>query len=83
MNPAQSWLWPDRVIGKRESRALREEHNRLVNAHVALVEACKLSRVNVGELAIRLAPTLRPTERKALETWLGELNAALARSNVF
>lgn len=33
-----SWLWPDRVIGKRESRQLREEHNRLVNAHAALVE---------------------------------------------
>lgn len=34
-----SWLWPDRVIGKRESRQLREEHNRLVNSSAALVAA--------------------------------------------
>lgn len=27
----ESWLWPDHVIGKRESRRLREEHNHLVN----------------------------------------------------
>ena len=27
----KTWLWPDRVIGKRESRELREEHNALVN----------------------------------------------------
>jgi len=33
-----SWLWPDRTIGKRESRELREEHNRLVNAYVRLQE---------------------------------------------
>lgn len=25
------WHWPDRVIGKRESRRLREEHNALAN----------------------------------------------------
>ncbi len=28
---AKSWLWPDHVIGKRESRVLRETHNALVN----------------------------------------------------
>jgi hypothetical protein len=32
-----SWLWPDRTIGKRESRQLREEHNALVNSHEELV----------------------------------------------
>lgn len=37
----QSWLWPDRQIGKRESRQLREEHNALVNSHTELLEACK------------------------------------------
>lgn len=32
-----SWLWPDRVIGKRESRQLREEHNATNNLlHEAL-----------------------------------------------
>lgn len=39
--PAQSWLWPDRVIGKRESRTLRDEHNALVNSHADLLEQLK------------------------------------------
>ncbi len=29
----EPWLWPDHVISKRESRALREQHNALVNSH--------------------------------------------------
>lgn len=33
------WLWPDRTIGKRESRALREEHNAAVEEHVKLERA--------------------------------------------
>ena len=37
MSEHKSWLWPDRTIGKRESRELRNEHNALVNSH----EACK------------------------------------------
>jgi hypothetical protein len=28
----RTWLWPDRPIGKRESRQLREEHNKAINA---------------------------------------------------
>lgn len=39
--PAQSWLWPDRVIGKRESRTLRDEHNALVNSHAELLEQAR------------------------------------------
>lgn len=35
---AKSWLWPDRTIGKAESRNLREEHNALVNAHVEAIQ---------------------------------------------
>lgn len=27
------WLWPDHDIGKREGRALREEHNAAVEEH--------------------------------------------------
>ena len=34
-----SWLWPDKVIGKRESRLLRNEHNEAVNLNAELVEA--------------------------------------------
>ena len=35
------FLWPDRVIGKRESRKIREAHNALVNDYHALVEAVR------------------------------------------
>lgn len=38
-NSMTSWLWPDRVICKRESRELRDEHNNLVNIKNKLVEA--------------------------------------------
>lgn len=33
MQTFNAWLWPDRTIGKRESRQLREEHNALLNAY--------------------------------------------------
>ena len=33
------WLWPDRTIGKRESRELREEHNEAINQRADLLEA--------------------------------------------
>lgn len=32
-----TWHWPDHVIGKRESRRLREEHNELANSHYELL----------------------------------------------
>ena len=35
----QSWLWRDRNFGKRESRLLREEHNRTVQQHADLLSA--------------------------------------------
>jgi hypothetical protein len=36
-----SFLWPDHVIGKRESRRIRLEHNKLVNSHAELLELAK------------------------------------------
>ena len=42
---AKSWLWPDHVIGKRESRALREEHNALVNACEPLADPSAFGEV--------------------------------------
>ena len=39
MTAHKSWLWPDRTIGMRESRALREEHNAVVNSHAELLSA--------------------------------------------
>lgn len=37
-NTNTCWLWPDHNIGKRESRRLREEHNRMANEHHCLLE---------------------------------------------
>ena len=44
-----TWHWPDHVIGKRESRRLREEHNALANSHSELV-AVLSQLLNSGEL---------------------------------
>lgn len=41
MEKTQSWLWPNRSIGKRESRLLRDEHNALVNDYVRLLDALR------------------------------------------
>lgn len=45
---AKCWLWPDRTIGKRESRQLREEHNKIVNQHAELLEAVKKCEDAIG-----------------------------------
>ena len=37
----KSWLWPDRTIGKMESRILRDEHNAAVNEVTALRARCE------------------------------------------
>lgn len=41
MEKFKAWLWPDRTIGKKESRRLREEYNQLYNKchekHFALI----------------------------------------------
>ena len=33
MSASYFWLWPDHIAGKRETRRLREEHNKLANEH--------------------------------------------------
>jgi hypothetical protein len=45
----RSWLWPDRVIGKRESRTPREEHNILVNKYATLARATRRLLTCVGD----------------------------------
>jgi hypothetical protein len=34
-----AWLWPDRVIGKRQSAIMRQEYNALLNKYCRLVDA--------------------------------------------
>ena len=41
MHENKSWLWPDRTIGKRESRRLRDEHNATVNDCADLLAALR------------------------------------------
>jgi hypothetical protein len=41
MNAPKPWLWPDRVISKRESRVIREEHNAAVNVYAKLLIALR------------------------------------------
>ncbi len=62
MNQFTSWLWPDRVIGKRESRDLRDEHNRLVNSHADLLSASELVMSSAdwrGDTAVRAFKAMR------------------------
>ena len=37
--PFKAILWPDHVIGKRESRIIRDNHNALYNSHAQLLAA--------------------------------------------
>jgi hypothetical protein len=45
----RTWLWPDHRISKSESAALREEHNRLVNSHAALLKALRIAQAALDE----------------------------------
>jgi len=45
--------WPDHVIGKRESRHIREEHNALYNSHADLLAALQFCITEEGATAER------------------------------
>ena len=66
-----AWLWPDHVIGKRESRVLREEHNAVYNSHAELLEALR------GVCATYR--TFRNVDRGGLE-WTSTDDAALEQA---
>ena len=38
----KSFLWPDHIIGKGESRRIREEHNAAINALADALAACRM-----------------------------------------
>jgi len=50
----RSWLWPDRTIGKRESRELREEHNRVINLNAGLLDTLRMVQVACDNVGIKL-----------------------------
>lgn len=58
------WLWPDRPIGKKESRRLREEHNAAVNTATQLLEALT-----------RMMQYYEPQSLKACGMWALDGNA--------
>jgi hypothetical protein len=69
-----SWLWPDHPIGKRESRRLREEHNKLVNSHAELLAALERA------LAID-APNVKWTRAETIRSrnaWREQARSAIA-----
>lgn len=61
-----AWLWPDMMIGKRESRRLREEHNALVNAHTELLER-EERIIKGGAESLRHAQQERDEARKKVD----------------
>ncbi len=67
--------WLDHVIGKRESRRIRDDHNRLYNDYCALFEAAKEARLL--NTALRLngpsAKTVWDNLDKAAGWTIGEL----------
>ena len=67
----ECWLWPDREIGKRLSRVLREEHNAVVNVAAELRD--------VLELAVSRVELANAEGNPILSAWLPEAKAALAK----
>jgi hypothetical protein len=70
-----------RALAARQHRAklLRG----IVRAAPEIMAALQLSRRNVGSM-LHMLPLKAPLyERKSLETWLGEINGALGKANVF
>jgi hypothetical protein len=50
MQRHNAFHWPDHVIGKRESRRIREEHNALYNDYHEAIAALKTANAFITEL---------------------------------
>lgn len=74
----KTWLWPDRAIGKRESRALREEHNATINVAAELLNACE----NVIELFANTKATQSDIDRVHHAVLTACLKAHQAQENI-
>lgn len=74
-----SWQWPDHNIGKRESRRLREEHNRATNAHAELLEASHLLLGVIGSLWTRDS---KGPDSETLAAYLGESGDAYEKARL-
>lgn len=73
------WHWPDKVIGKKESRRLREEHNALANRLAYALEATDIELTDdvvsllrrVANRCEQLSAEILPISKNATEsnTW--------------
>lgn len=77
--PFIPFLWPDRVIGKRESRAIRELHNALYNSHAELLEALETAKNRFSALALD-AHVSENTIRAIASNGAQELRATIAKA---
>lgn len=64
----KSFLWPDHIIGKRESRRIREEHNAAINDMSELLEALRETLEFAIEANNRLPP---PESKEEMESGFG------------
>lgn len=71
----QFWHWPDHTIGKRESRQLREEHNRIANERAELLGVLKDA---VTDAEFYLANNLGP--KSCVESWLPSARKIIIQS---
>ena len=74
----KAWLWPDRVIGKRASAQLREEHNAAVNVAAELLAALEAMAEHEGERQYSGIGTEHDSD--ALEAAKARARAALAKA---
>ena len=64
----KSFLWPDHIIAKRESRRIREEHNAAINDMSELLEALRETLEFAIEANNRLPP---PESKEEMESGFG------------
>ena len=67
------WHWPDKIIRKRESRRLRDEHNKLAQEHAGMLAALEqLERVESSPHSETVRFLAREDARAAIARARGE-----------
>lgn len=82
MSKFQSWLWPDRAIGKRESAQLREEHNAAVNALAKAIDALKAAEGWLNDSDVTYVISHEKGEQAAYCRLMVEITAAIRAAQV-
>jgi hypothetical protein len=78
VNKHAAFHWPDREIGKRESRLIRDEHNALYNSHAELLVAISA----LAEAYFPWAGAVAKTQgESSLAAHVRNARAAIAKAN--